>query len=127
MISWTGFNQKGINVIKSQKLEPSTYSSSKRFKLFINAIASFTGKPLEYLFYFGLILSMLSISTIVYLVIKKIYFGTNQQIGWTSLVAMNFLLMGIITTFLGVIGIYINKIFKQVQSRPNYLVKEIYE
>lgn len=127
MISWTGFNQKGINVIKSQKLEPSTYSSSKRFKLFINAIASFTGKPLEYLFYFGLILSMVSILTIAYLVIKKFYFGTNQQIGWTSLIAMNFLLMGIISTFLGVIGIYVNKIFKQVQSRPNYIVKEIYE
>jgi putative glycosyltransferase len=126
MMSWTGFKQKGIPVIKNQKDESSAYSTKRRLQLLINAIASFTGKPLEYLFYFGLGLSFVSFLTIVYLVFKKTILGTNQQIGWTSLIAMNFLLMGVISTFLGVIGIYVNKIFKQVQNRPNYIIKNIY-
>jgi putative glycosyltransferase len=127
MMSWTGFKQKGIPVIKNQRDEASTYSTRRRLQLLINAVASFTGKPLEYLFYFGLGVSFLSFLTIVYLVSKKVILGTNQQIGWTSLIAMNFLLMGVISTFLGVIGIYINKIFKQVQNRPNYIIKNIYD
>jgi putative glycosyltransferase len=48
-------------------------------------------------------------------------------LGWTSIVAINVLILGIISTFLGLIGIYLYKIFKQVQNRPNFIIKKIYE
>ena len=64
---------------------------------------------------------------LIYLAIQKIIHQDEVQLGWTSIVAINVLILGIISTFLGLIGIYIFKIFKQVQGRPNAIIKKIYE
>ncbi len=93
----------------------------------LQAVTSFSGRPLEYLFYFGLIISFLSFFFIIYLVGVKIIYNDAVQLGWTSIVAINVLILGIISTFLGLIGIYLYKIFKQVQNRPNFIIKKIYE
>ena len=58
---------------------------------------------------------------------KKVIYQNEVEIGWTSIIAINVLVLGIISTFLGMIGIYISKIFKQVQNRPNFIVKRIYD
>ena len=126
MMHWTGFNQIGIPVIKKVRNGKSTYSTKKRIQLMIQAVTSFSGKPLEYLFYMGILITFSSLLAITYLLIKKITLGENVQLGWTSLVAINILILGIISTFLGLIGIYIFKIFKQVQDRPNAIIKKIY-
>ncbi len=56
---------------------------------------------------------------------QKIIHQDEVQLGWTSIVDINMLILGIISTFLGLIGIYIYKIFKQVQGRPNEIIKRI--
>lgn len=127
MMYWVGFNQKGIPVKKKMRKGQSTYSTKKRLELMVQAITSFSGKPLEYLFYFGLFTTFGSIIAIIYFIIKKIIYSDTVQLGWTSVVVTNVLILGIISTFLGMIGIYIFKIFKQVQNRPNAIIKKIYE
>ncbi len=126
MMHWVGFNQKGISISKGQRLGKSTYSTKKRVDLMIQAISSFSGKPLVYLFYFGLLISAASIAFIFYLLVKKIVYLDEVQLGWTSLVAVSILILGVISTFLGVIGIYLYKIYSQVQNRPNSIIKKIY-
>lgn len=127
MMYWVGFNQKGIAIKKGQRQGASTYSVRRRADLMLQAITSFSGKPLVYLFYFGLIISFLSVVFIIYLLVQKIVYMDEVQLGWTSLVAISVLVLGIISTFLGVIGIYVYKIFKQVQGRPNAIIKKIHE
>lgn len=127
MMYWTGHKQKGIAIEKQQRKGQSTYSVKKRLELMLQAVTSFSGRPLEYLFYFGLIISFLSFFFIIYLVGVKIIYNDAVQLGWTSIVAINVLILGIISTFLGLIGIYLYKIFKQVQNRPNFIIKKIYE
>lgn len=127
MMHWTGFNQKGLPVEKKIREGQSTYSTRKRFELMLQAITSFSGKPLEYLFYFGLLISFFSIIFIAYLFIQKILNPNIVQLGWTSIIALNILMLGILSTFLGLIGIYLFKIFKQVQNRPNTIIRKIYE
>jgi putative glycosyltransferase len=127
MMHWVGFNQKGIPVKKGQREGASTYSLKRRFELMIQALTSFSGKPLEWLFYFGLLISVSSILILVYLAFQKIIHKDEVQLGWTSTVAVNVLILGVISTFLGLIGIYIYKIFRQVQGRPNVIIKKIYE
>ncbi len=127
MMYWVGFNQKGLLVKKGQRKGASTYSLKKRSELMLQAITSFSGKPLEWLFYFGLIISFFSTLFIVYLVLQKIIHQEEVQLGWTSIIAINVLILGVISTFLGIIGIYIYKIYKQVQKRPNAIIKKIYE
>ena len=127
MMHWIGFNQKGLAIKKGLREGASTYSLKKRAELMLQAITSLSGKPLEWLFYSGLIISFFSIIFICFLITKKIIYQNTVEIGWTSIIAINVLILGIISTFLGIIGIYISKIFKQVQSRPNVIIKKIYE
>ena len=126
MMFWVGFNQKGLAIEKGRREGASTYSLKKRTDLMLQAVTSFSGKPLVYLFYFGLIISLLSILLIIYLIVQKVLYVDEVQLGWTSLIAVNILILGIIATFLGLIGIYLFKVFKQVQNRPNVIIRKIY-
>ncbi|MGB0883499.1 MAG: glycosyltransferase family 2 protein [Flavobacteriales bacterium] len=127
MMHWTGYHQIGLAVQKKVREGESTYSASKRLQLMINALTSFSGKPLEYLFYFGLSLTFISGLTIIGIFIRKFILNEGLQLGWTSLITLNVMILGILSTFLGLMGIYIFKIFKQVQTRPNFIIKKIYE
>lgn len=127
MMYWVGFNQKGVPVQKGQRERASTYSLKKRTELMFQAITSFSGKPLEWLFYFGLLILGCSMLFLIYLVFQKITYQDKIQLGWTSIIAINVMILGVISTFLGLIGIYIYKIFRQVQGRPNAIIKKIYE
>lgn len=127
MMYWVGFEQKGIPIQKGLREGASTYSMRRRLELMLQATTSFSGKPLEWLFYFGLLISFGSFLFIVFLVGQKLIYQNEVQLGWTSIIAVNVLILGIIATFLGIIGIYIYKIFKQVQGRPNAIIKKIYE
>lgn len=127
MMYWIGFNQKGIPVQKGKRNGASTYSLKRRAELMLQAVTSFSGKPLEWLFYFGLLISIFSIFFLIYIAVQKIIHNDEVQLGWTSIVAINVLILGVISTFLGLIGIYIYKIFRQVQGRPNAIIKKIYE
>jgi putative glycosyltransferase len=127
MAHWVGYNQVGIPVEKKIREGKSTYTTRKRIDLMVQAVTSFSGKPLEYLFYSGLFITFFSMIFIIILFILKFVNGNNIQLGWTSLIMINVLILGIITTFLGLMGIYLFKIFRQVQARPNFIIKKIYE
>ncbi|CCG52675.1 Glycosyl transferase, group 2 family protein [Flavobacterium indicum GPTSA100-9 = DSM 17447] len=127
MFYWVGFNQKGVPVKKGVRKGASTYTLKRKLQLMLHAVTSFSGKPLEWLFYFGLTITFSSILFLIYLIIQKIIHQEEVQLGWTSIVAVNVLILGIISTFLGIIGIYLYKIFNQVQGRPNSIIKKIYE
>lgn len=127
MMFWVGFNQKGLPIEKGQREGASTYSLKKRADLMLQAVTSFSGKPLVYLFYFGLTLSFFSFMLIIYLIVQKVLYVDEVQLGWTSLIAVNVLILGVIATFLGLIGIYLFKVFKQVQNRPNVIIRKTYE
>lgn len=127
MMHWVGFEQKGVVVTKGLREGKSTYSTRKRLNLMVNAITSFSAKPLEIVFYIGLLISMLSFLIGGFLIIQKTIYGDLVSVGWTSLIVINIFILGIQTTFLGILGIYIGKIFSQIQGRPNYIIKNIHK
>jgi putative glycosyltransferase len=57
--------------------------------------------------------------------VRKLLFN-DALLGFTSMMAMISLSLGIMTTGMGTLGIYLGRIFRQVQNRPNYIVKDIY-
>lgn len=125
MMSWTGFHQIGLPVVKKQREGHSTYTLAQRVGLMINAVSSFSAQPLIWLFNIGITITLLSFSFALYLVLRKLFFD-DTLIGFTSVMTMTALSLGILTTAIGVVGIYLGKIFKQVQNRPNYIVRDIY-
>ncbi len=126
MMDWVGFNQKGIPVKKTSREGRSNYSLVKKISLAVNSITSFSPAPLKIIFYFGLIITILSLSFSAYLILRKVFFPDLVFLGWTSLLASISFSLGIITLCLGIIGIYLSKMFKQVQDRPLYIIKNTY-
>jgi len=126
MMSWTGFSQLGVPVLKMQRKGNSTYSAMKRIKLATEAITSFSVVPLKMMFNLGILITLASILGIVFIVIRKLIFPEQILIGYTSLMIMIMLALGIIVCALGIIGMYISKIFIQTQNRPLYIIKNIY-
>ena len=125
MMSWTGFLQVGMPVVKTQRDGRSTYTLFKRLQLMVNAVSSFSAKPLHFLFNLGLLITLLSFSYAAYLVSRKVFFG-DALLGFTSLMAMLLLTLGILTTALGILGIYLGRIFRQVQNRPAFIVRDVH-
>ena len=125
MMSWTGFQQLGLPLKKKQREGRSTYTLLGRIHLMVNAVSSFSAQPLVWMFNIGLTITTLSFLYVFYLVLRKILFD-DALLGFTSMVALTTLSLGIMTTGLGVIGIYLGKVFTQVQNRPTFIVKDVY-
>jgi len=125
MMSWTGFTQLGVPVVKEQRAGPSNYNLLTRFGLMVNAVSSFSSQPLVWLFNMGISITLLSFAFVAYLVLRKLLFG-DALLGFTSMMGMMAIILGILTTSIGLVGIYLGKVFNQVQNRPKYIVKDIY-
>ena len=125
MMSWAGYTQIGVVVKKRQREGRSTYTLSRKLSLLINAVASFSAQPLMWLFTAGLSITGLSLLYVAYLVLRKFLFD-DALLGFTSMMALTALSLGVTTTGLGLIGIYLGKVFSQDQGRPTYIVRDIH-
>ncbi len=126
MMSWTGYVQIGLPILKVQREGRSNYTLLKKLQLMVNAVSSFSSKPLTWLFNAGIGITLLSFSYVSYLIFRKIAFG-DALLGFTSMMGFLAITLGVTTTALGVVGIYLGKVFNQVQNRPTYIVKDIHK
>jgi putative glycosyltransferase len=127
MMYWVGFNQIGIPVFKKNRKGKSSYSISKRINLMIEAISSFSEKPLKLLFKIGIFIMFLTLIIAFYLILKKLIYPEYILIGYTSIMTLILFSTGIIIATIGAVGIYVSKIYKQVQERPLYIIRNIYK
>jgi len=119
-----GFNQIPIMIDKSFK-GVSSYTLQKKISMMINAVTSFSNKPLIFIFNTGFFIFFLSCCFSLYFLVRKFFFGAVLS-GWTSLILSLWLLSGLIILCLGIIAIYLSKIFIETKNRPYSIVKEIY-
>lgn len=125
IMSAVGFKQVPLVVRKLHK-GTTTYTLKRKIAAFTSAVTSFSEKPLTLVFYTGLFVSGISFSYALWLVVQKVIFGIPVD-GWTTLAVSVWLIGGLVMLFLGVIGIYIAKIFVQTKHRPVTVVRHIYE
>ena len=124
-MNWAGYMQLGLPVVKGLREWRSSYTLCRRARLMVNAVSSFSSKPLTWLFNVGLLITAASFAYVVYLVFRKLAFD-DALLGFTSLAALMAMTLGVLTTGLGLIGIYLGKVFEQVQNRPNFIVRDIH-
>jgi len=120
----TGFKQVPLTVRKHDK-GSSSYGLRRKIAHLVNAITSFSNKPLVLIFYLGCVIVLLSSIAAFDLIIRKIVFGRILE-GWASLIISIWLLGGLMIFCLGVIGIYLSKVFIEVKQRPYTIVKQTY-
>ena len=120
----TGYEQVPLDVTKYSK-GTSSYTVRRKISIFVNAITSFSNRPLIFVFYLGVAIMAVSCGAAVYLVIRRVFFGI-LLFGWPSLIVSIWMLGGLTIFSLGVIGIYISKIFMETKDRPYTVVRTVY-
>ena len=120
----TGFTQRP-QILKKLSRSETTYTFKRKMSLLINSVTSFSNAPLVWIFYVGVLTSLGAIYCIVFLSIQWIFLDRPLS-GWTSLMASIWLLGGLIISFIGVIGIYLAKIFSETKQRPYTTIRQIY-
>lgn len=125
MMSWAGFTQIGIPVSKSQRSGASTYTLTTRVGLLVRAITSFSAKPLYASLWVGALALACSCAHATFIIMHKLLYPEATLAGFPSIVALLTGMFGIMMLGLGVIGIYVARIFVQTQGRPVYVVKNI--
>jgi putative glycosyltransferase len=121
----TGFEQVAVPVVKRSR-GASSYSLSGRIVHLVNAVTAFSDRPLVFVFYLGFGISSLAGLAAVYLIVRRVFFGVLLA-GWPSVIVSVWLLGGLTLFALGIIGIYLSRIFIETKQRPYTIVRQLYE
>lgn len=120
----TGYKQVPVFVDKKSKRR-TTYQLNHKLSIAINAVTSFSNKPLYWISNLGFLVTSMALIFTIYIVIKKYYLGIDVE-GWTSLIVSIWFLGGVIISFIGIVGIYLSKVFIETKNRPYTIVRKIY-
>ena len=123
-VKYLGFKDTAIDVEHNERSEgKSSYSLMKRFKLGFDVIVSNSNKPLRFAVGLGFCMSALSFILALYNVIAK-WVGVIQVPGYTTTVFSIWFVGGLLLLVMGIMGLYIGKIYDQVKGRQLFIVKD---
>ena len=121
-IKWLGFSSGNIFADHGTRHsgKPS-YTLKKRINLASDIIFSFSDRPLKFSVYFGILISFQAILGAVWILFRSLRWGYEVS-GWPSLIISIVFFSGIIISILGVIGIYVGRVYREVKNRPLYVL-----
>jgi dolichol-phosphate mannosyltransferase len=124
LIHTLGFRKTGIDVLHDHRLEgKSSYNLSRLLRLSFNAIISNSNRPLQLAITIGFVMSLFSFLMAVYNIFAK-FAGWNEVVGYTTTVFSIWFVGGLLLFMMGILGLYIGKIFDQVKGRPVFIVQD---
>ena len=124
LIKYLGFNTATVDVQHDFRGDgKSSYTLKKLLSLSFDVMISNTNKPLKMAIGFGFFMSFISFCLAVFNVIAK-YVGNIGVEGYTSTVFSIWFVGGILLMMLGILGLYVGKIFDQVKQRPIFVIRE---
>lgn len=125
LISYLGFKTAAVDVVHSERKEgTSSYNLHKLLKLSFDVIIANSNKPLRMAVSFGFLMSFFAVIVALYNVIAR-FAGIIQIAGYTTTVFSIWFVGGLMLFVIGILGLYIGKIFDQVKGRPLYVIKDI--
>ncbi|WP_339138766.1 MAG: glycosyltransferase family 2 protein [Candidatus Electrothrix sp. GW3-4] len=123
MLHWVGFNKTMLPVQHEKRTQgKSSYSLKKLLQLAFDNLIAFSNKPLRLVVKFGFFIVLLSVLFAMYFLFKYLN-GEVSVLGYSSVIISIWFLAGIIIMTLGIVGIYIGKIYEKLKGRPCYIVK----
>ena len=119
--SWVGFKSTEVSYeVREREAGESKWSTRALFKYAITNITSFTSAPLQLVTIAGMGFAVIGF----FLVIEALYnfFADHAQPGFTEVIILICFGFSIVMFALGIIGIYISKIYDEVKGRPRYII-----
>lgn len=124
IFSWVGFRTKWIEYENVERCAGKTkWSFWKLFLYSVDGILAYTTVPLALVSVMGIILCLIAFIALCFVVIRALIFG-DPVAGWPSMISIIIFLGGIQLFCLGLIGLYISKIYLETKKRPLYIVRE---
>jgi dolichol-phosphate mannosyltransferase len=124
LISWVGFKQAVIEYVREERWAGVTkYHFKKRLALALDALLSFSYKPLKIALSIGLTLSGFSLVYLTVALYQK-FFTQDTFVVWAFILAINIFFNGILLIVLGIVGGYIGRIYEELKDRPLYIVAD---
>lgn len=122
----TGFDQRPHEIVKGTRSGAPSYTIRRRVSVLVNAVTSFSNRPLIYIFYIGIAVMVLSAGQAGWLVYRSLTHGIGVP-GYASLMVSMWFLGGLTIFCIGIIGIYLAKVFTESKERPYTIVREEYD
>jgi putative glycosyltransferase len=120
----TGFDQRPLEVIKGSR-PGSSYSLRARVSALVSAVTSFSNRPLIYVFYLGAAVVAMSLLAALALLIRALT-GHIGVPGYASLIISIWFLGGLTLFSVGIVGVYLAKVFTETKNRPYTIIRAEY-
>jgi dolichol-phosphate mannosyltransferase len=124
MVSWLGYRQEPLFYDRHERFSGETkYPLSKMARFAIDAITSFSVKPLRIASAFGVLFGILGVAGLIYSMTS--WLSGDVVPGWTSVI-VTVLILGSVQLFvIGVFGEYLGRLFIESKSRPMFIIDEV--
>ena len=126
LFAWPGFDTHHISFEREDRAAgESNFSLCQLWRLAWDGLVSFSTFPLVLWIYIGGAVSFSAVGYAIYIAVRTMVFGVDVP-GYASLMTAILFLGGMQLLSLGIIGLYLHKIFKETKQRPLYVVAESY-
>jgi len=124
LVTWMGFPTAIVEVKHASRFDgKSSYTFRKLRKLAIETIIAYSDKPLRLSIRFGFLVTAFAAFFGIYILLRALFYGSPIT-GWSSLIVSIYFIGGVIIATLGILGIYLGKVFEEIKRRPLYIIKE---
>ena len=124
IVTWLGFRVSSIEVQHDPRFAgDTTYTWKKLIDLAVQTVVAYSDKPLRIAIRAGFSLAAFSLLGGAYILLRAL-FGGFRVSGWASVMVSLYFLSGIMLGFMGVIGLYLGRVFDEVKGRPLYVIRE---
>ena len=124
MMPLIGYNTTSVYYSRKERVAgESKYPLKKMLALAFNGITSFSVKPISLILGLGVVIIVLAFIAAIYALVA--HFMGNTVPGWTSLMLSIWFLGGLQLFAIGLVGMYIGKIYMEVKERPRYNIEKI--
>ena len=121
----TGFKQIAFPMNKTGYKGITSYTLTRRIRLFINGITMSSNRPLIFIGYLGALITVLAVFYTGFTLLQYM-FGTSTPDGWTSLIISVWFLGGLTIFSLGIIATYLSVMFEEVKGRPYTIIAKVH-
>lgn len=124
LILWSGFTQTSVPYRRERRQEGSSkWTASKRIKMVIDSVVSFSYFPIRFISGSGIVISTIGFAYAAYVVFNTLVLQTTAP-GYASLMVVILVLSGFQLLMLGIVAEYLWRALSEIQHRPSFIIAE---
>jgi dolichol-phosphate mannosyltransferase len=124
--TWLGFRQASVPYDRQARSAGKPKQSLARLiKYAMDAMISFSYKPLRAVTWVGFIVAAIGFGTATFFILRRLFFKDPAVTGFTTLLTMMMFLGGVQLVSIGIVGEYIGRIYEEIKQRPLYVVQDL--